>query len=350
MWGGRFASGPAAVMEQINTSVDFDKRLAMQDIAGSKAHAAMLAKQGILTAADAKSITAGLDAIGKDIEAGKFAWSRALEDVHMNIEASLKERIGEPAGRLHTARSRNDQVATDFRLYLRDRLGFFDEMLAELQFVLAGKAEAHAATVMPGYTHLQTAQPVTFGHHLMAYVEMFDRDRGRLRDARKRLNECPLGAAALAGTSFPIDRDMTAKALGFDRPTANSLDSVADRDFALEILAAATICAVHLSRLAEEIVLWCSAEFGFVKLSDAFTTGSSIMPQKRNPDAAELTRAKIGRIAGAFHGTRHGDEGTAAGLFQGHAGGQGTDFRGLGHAGAYVGGHDGNDRRSATPG
>ncbi len=302
MWGGRFASGPAAIMEQINASIDFDKRMAAEDIQGSKAHAAMLAKAGILTAKDAAEIAAGLDTIASDVAAGTFAWSRALEDVHMNVESRLKEMIGEPAGRLHTARSRNDQVATDFKLYLRARLDGAGLALAQLQKVLAEKALAHADTVMPGYTHLQTAQPVTFGHHLMAYVEMFSRDRGRFADARVRLNECPLGAAALAGTGYPIDRDMTAKALGFDCPTANSLDSVADRDFALETLAAATICAVHISRLAEEIVLWCSAEFGFVKLTDAFTTGSSIMPQKRNPDAAELSRAKIGRIAGAFQG------------------------------------------------
>ncbi len=289
-------------MEQINASIDFDKRLAAQDIQGSKAHAAMLAKAGILSAEDAASIAEGLDTIASDIAAGSFQFSRALEDVHMNVESRLKTLIGEPAGRLHTARSRNDQVATDFRLYLRGHLEATGRRLAQLQHVLAEKALAHADTVMPGYTHLQTAQPVTFGHHLMAYVEMFARDRGRFADARVRLNECPLGAAALAGTSFPIDRDMTAKALGFDRPTANSLDSVADRDFVLETLSAATITAVHLSRIAEEIVFWCSAEFAFIKLSDAFTTGSSIMPQKRNPDAAELTRAKIGRIAGAFQG------------------------------------------------
>ncbi len=302
MWGGRFAAGPSAIMEQINASIDFDKRLAVQDIQGSKAHAAMLAKAGILTRDDAASIAAGLDTIASDIAAGSFQFSRALEDVHMNVESRLKTLIGEPAGRLHTARSRNDQVATDFKLYLREHLEATGRRLAQLQHVLAEKALAHADTVMPGYTHLQTAQPITFGHHLMAYVEMFARDRGRFSDARTRLNECPLGAAALAGTSFPIDRDMTAKALDFDRPTANSLDSVADRDFVLETLSAATITAVHLSRIAEEIVFWCSAEFAFIKLSDAFTTGSSIMPQKRNPDAAELTRAKIGRIAGAFQG------------------------------------------------
>ena len=302
MWGGRFAGGPAAIMEQINASVGFDKRLAPQDIAGSKAHARMLAAVGILKPEDADKICAGLDTILSEIEAGSFTFSRELEDVHMNIEQRLKDAIGEAGGRLHTARSRNDQVATDFKLYLRDKIGETGQGLARLQLVLARKALAHAATVMPGYTHLQTAQPVTFGHHLMAYVEMLARDRGRFEDARRRLNECPLGAAALAGTSFPIDRSMTAQALGFDRPTANSLDSVADRDFALETLAAATIVALHLGRLAEEIVLWSTTEFGFVRLTDAFTTGSSIMPQKRNPDAAELARAKIGRIAGAFQG------------------------------------------------
>ena len=302
MWGGRFAAGPAAIMEQINASIGFDKRLAPQDIAGSKAHARMLAAAGILTANDADKICSGLDTILSEIAAGRFEFKRSLEDVHMNVEQALKDLIGEAGGRLHTARSRNDQVATDFKLYLRDRIDETGHALARLQLVLAQKALEHAGTVMPGYTHLQTAQPVTFGHHLLAYVEMISRDRGRFEDARSRLNECPLGAAALAGTSFPIDRTMTAAALGFDRPTANSLDSVADRDFALETLAAATICAMHLGRLAEEIVLWSTAEFGFVRLSDAFTTGSSIMPQKRNPDAAELSRAKIGRIAGAFQG------------------------------------------------
>jgi len=289
-------------MEQINASIGFDKRLAPQDIAGSKAHARMLAAAGILTNEDADKIAAGLDTILSEIEAGTFTFSRALEDVHMNVEQALKDRIGEAGGRLHTARSRNDQVATDFKLYLRDKIDETGRTLAQLQLVLARKALAHADTVMPGYTHLQTAQPVTFGHHLMAYVEMIARDRGRFADARARLNECPLGAAALAGTSFPIDRVMTATTLGFDRPTANSLDSVADRDFALETLGAATIAAIHFGRLAEEIVLWSTAEFGFVRLTDAFTTGSSIMPQKRNPDAAELSRAKIGRIAGAFQG------------------------------------------------
>ena len=300
MWGGRFAMSPAQIMEEINASVGFDKALAPQDIRGSKAHAAMLAAQGIISAEDEAAIQAGLDQIMGEIESGRFTFSRALEDVHMNIEARLAELIGSPAGRLHTARSRNDQVALDLRLYVRDRIDVIDDGLAELQRALARKAEAHAATIMPGFTHLQPAQPVTFGHHLLAYVEMLARDRGRLQDARKRLNECPLGAAALAGTSFPIDREMTARALGFDRPTANSLDSVSDRDFALETLAAASIAAMHLSRLAEEIVIWMTPQFGFIRLSDRFTTGSSIMPQKRNPDAAELTRAKIGRIAAAF--------------------------------------------------
>ena len=301
MWGGRFAGGPAAIMQEINASIGFDKRLAPQDIAGSKAHARMLAEVGLLTREDARTIVAGLDTIASEVAAGRFKWSVALEDVHMNIEARLKELIGEPAGRLHTARSRNDQVATDFKLWVRDQIDDIDRALAGLQAGLADKALAHAGVVMPGFTHLQTAQPVTFGHHLLAYVEMLARDRGRFADARTRLNECPLGAAALAGTSFPIDRHRTAGELGFDRPTANSLDSVADRDFALEALAAATITAMHLSRLAEEIVLWLSAGFGFIRLSDRFTTGSSMMPQKRNPDAAELIRAKTGRISSAFH-------------------------------------------------
>ena len=300
MWGGRFAMSPAQIMEEINASIGFDKVLAPQDIRGSKAHAAMLAAQGIISKADESSIQAGLDQIMGEIEAGTFTFSRALEDVHMNIESRLKDLIGEPAGRLHTARSRNDQVALDFRLYVRDRIDALDAALAGLQLALARKAEAHAATIMPGFTHLQPAQPVTFGHHCLAYVEMLARDRGRFRDARARLNECPLGSAALAGTSFPIDREMTAGALGFDRPTANSLDGVADRDFALETLAAASIAAMHLSRLAEEIVIWMTPQFGFIRLSDRFTTGSSIMPQKRNPDAAELARAKVGRIAAAF--------------------------------------------------
>ncbi|MGZ5918201.1 MAG: argininosuccinate lyase [Hyphomicrobium sp.] len=302
MWGGRFMASPAEIMEEINASIGFDKRLAPQDIAASKAHAAMLAEQGIISKADAREIAKGLDAVLAEIESGRMEFSRALEDVHMNVESRLKELIGTPAGRLHTARSRNDQVATDFRLYVRDRIDALDEGLARLQLVLVAKAETHAATVMPGFTHLQPAQPVTFGHHLLAYVEMLGRDRGRFADARRRLNESPLGAAALAGTSFPIDRHMTAGRLGFDRPAANSLDAVSDRDFALETLAAASIAAVHLSRFAEEIVLWTTPQFGFLKLSDKFTTGSSIMPQKRNPDAAELTRAKVGRIAAAFQG------------------------------------------------
>ena len=300
MWGGRFTASPAEIMEEINASIGFDKRLAPQDIRASQAHAAMLAEQGIIGKDDAAAIIKGLDAVMAEIDSGKMAFSRALEDVHMNIESRLKEMVGTPAGRLHTARSRNDQVATDFKLYVRERLDALDAALAALQLAFVRKAEAHAGTVMPGFTHLQPAQPVTFGHHLLAYVEMLSRDRGRLADARARLNECPLGSAALAGTSFPIDRQATAKALGFDKPTDNSLDSVSDRDFILETLAAASICAVHLSRFAEEIVLWSTPQFGFITLSDKFTTGSSIMPQKRNPDAAELTRAKVGRIAGAF--------------------------------------------------
>ena len=300
MWGGRYASGPAAIMEEINASIDFDKTLWRQDIEGSKAHAAMLAKQRIISAKDAKAIRGGLDAIAGEIEAGSFKFSRALEDIHMNVESRLAELIGPAAGRLHTARSRNDQIALDMRLWVRDTIDAIDEGLVDLQTALAEKALAEAATIMPGFTHLQSAQPVTFGHHLLAYVEMLGRDRGRFADARRRLNESPLGAAALAGSSFPIDRHMTAQALGFDRPTANSLDSVADRDFVLETLAAASICAVHLSRFAEEIVIWTSAQFGFVRLSDAFSTGSSIMPQKRNPDAAELVRGKTGRIIGAL--------------------------------------------------
>ncbi|HVZ05850.1 argininosuccinate lyase [Hyphomicrobium sp.] len=302
MWGGRFAMSPAEIMQEINASVGFDKRLAPQDIRGSKAHAQMLADAGIITKADAREIAKGLDQIRAEIEAGTFEFSVALEDVHMNVESRLKDLIGAAAGRLHTARSRNDQVATDFRLFVRDAIDGIDAALERVQQALAEKAEAHAATVMPGFTHLQPAQPVTFGHHLLAYVEMIARDRGRFADARKRLNECPLGSAALAGTSFPIDRKKTAAALGFDRPMANSLDGVSDRDFALETLAAAAITAVHFSRLAEEIVIWMTPQFGFVRLSDRFTTGSSIMPQKRNPDAAELARAKVGRIAAAFQG------------------------------------------------
>jgi argininosuccinate lyase len=300
MWGGRFGESPAAVMEEINASIDFDRHLYRQDIAASKAHAAMLAEQGIISADDAAAIAHGLDTILSDIEAGKFSFKRALEDIHMNVESRLAELIGPPAGRLHTARSRNDQVATDFRLWIRETIDALDQALWSYQRALAEKALAHAGTVMPGFTHLQTAQPVTFGHHLLAYVEMAARDRGRFQDARRRLNESPLGAAALAGTAFPIDRDMTAKALGFQRPMANSLDAVSDRDFVLETLAAAAITAIHLSRFAEEIVIWSSPLAGLVLLSDRFTTGSSIMPQKRNPDAAELVRAKTGRVIGAL--------------------------------------------------
>ena len=298
IWGGRFAGGPSAVMQRINASIDFDKRLYAQDIRGSKAHAAMLVKVGILTEADGKAIQGGLDQILAEIESGNFTFRIDYEDIHMNVETRLAELIGEAAGRLHTARSRNDQVATDFRLWVRDTLDGMEGGLKGLQEALLEKAEEHAASVMPGFTHLQAAQPVTFGHHMLAYVEMFGRDRSRLKDARLRMNECPLGAAALAGTSFPIDRHMTAQALGFDRPTANSLDSVSDRDFALEFLSSAAICAIHLSRLAEELVIWTTAQFRFVTLSDSFTTGSSIMPQKRNPDAAELIRAKAGRVIG----------------------------------------------------
>lgn len=300
MWGGRFASGPDAIMEEINASIDFDKRLYNQDISGSIAHATMLAQAGILTSDDKDVIISGLEQVRQEIETNTFTFSRALEDIHMNVEARLTEIIGEAAGRLHTARSRNDQVATDFKLYTRDTIDTLIAQIEALQTAFLVRAEQEAATVMPGFTHLQTAQPVTFGHHMLAYVEMLGRDASRLKDARTRLNESPLGAAALAGTSFPIDRNMTAEALGFDRPTANSLDSVADRDFMLELLADASICAVHLSRFAEELVIWSSSQFAFVRLSDKFSTGSSIMPQKRNPDAAELIRAKIGRIMGAF--------------------------------------------------
>ncbi len=298
IWGGRFAGGPSVVMQRINASIDFDQRLYAQDIRGSKAHCRMLVATGILSAEDGEAIVAGLERIRQEIESGALTFRSELEDIHMNVEARLAELIGEPAGRLHTARSRNDQVATDFRLWVRDAVDGMGSALQGLQAALIDQAETHAATVMPGFTHLQAAQPVTFGHHLLAYVEMFGRDRGRLADARARLNECPLGAAALAGTSFPIDRRQTAAELGFDRPAANSLDAVSDRDFALEFLAAAAICAVHMSRLAEELVIWTTAQFRFVSLSDAFTTGSSIMPQKRNPDAAELIRAKAGRVIG----------------------------------------------------
>ncbi len=300
IWGGRFQGGPAAIMQEINASIDIDRRLWREDIEGSTAHSAMLASAKIISDADAQAIKNGLRRIATEIEAGAFPFSKALEDIHMNIEARLKELIGEPAARLHTARSRNDQVAVDFRLWSRRACDDMALAIGALMRVLIAKAELHAASVMPGYTHLQIAQPVTLGHHLLAYVEMLERDSARFIDASERMNECPLGAAALAGTPYPIDRDQTAQALGFLRPTANSLDSVSARDFALEMLAAATICASHLSRLAEEIVLWTSPHFGFAKLSDAFSTGSSIMPQKRNPDAAELCRAKVGRIAGAF--------------------------------------------------
>jgi argininosuccinate lyase len=301
IWGGRFSDSPDAIMEEINASIDFDRHLYRHDIAASKAHAAMLAKQGIITTQDAAAINHGLDTILSEIEGGAFKFSRALEDIHMNVESRLAELIGPAAGRLHTARSRNDQVATDFRLWMRSSIEAIDHALASYQQALAEKALAQAATIMPGFTHLQTAQPVTFGHHLLAYVEMTERDRGRFGDARRRLNESPLGAAALAGTPFPIDRDMTANALGFDRPMANSLDAVSDRDFVLETLSAAAITAVHLSRFAEEIVIWCSPLSGLILLSDRFTTGSSIMPQKRNPDAAELVRAKTGRVIGALN-------------------------------------------------
>ena len=299
MWGGRFAAGPDAIMEAINASIGFDQRLASQDIAGSRAHAAMLAAQGIITDKDAEAISEGLLTVLSEIESGDFPFSTALEDIHMNVEARLKEIVGEPAGRLHTARSRNDQVAVDFRLWVRDQCDAAYAALAALMQALIGQAEQGADWVMPGFTHLQTAQPVTWGHHMLAYVEMFGRDRSRFADARKRMNMSPLGAAALAGTSFPIDRHATAEALGFDGPMANSLDAVSDRDFALEFLAASSICAMHMSRLAEELVIWSSAQFRFVKMSDKWSTGSSIMPQKRNPDAAELIRAKIGRIFGA---------------------------------------------------
>ncbi len=298
MWGGQFTSSPSELMAKINVSIGFDKRLYKQDIEGSIAHAAMLAKQKIISQEDAKEIIFGLKDILRDIESGNFEFKDSLEDIHMNIEAALKERIGDAAGRLHTARSRNDQVATDFRLYVRDALDALDGLLKDLQLALLERAGEHSATIMAGFTHLQVAQPVTFGHHLLAYVEMFGRDRARVADARKHLNESPLGAAALAGTSFPIDRSATAKTLGFDRPMANSLDAVSDRDFALEYLSVAAICAVHLSRLAEEMVNWSSAQFGFIRFSDAYSTGSSIMPQKRNPDAAELVRGKSGRIFG----------------------------------------------------
>ncbi len=299
MWGGRFAAGPDAIMEAINASIGYDQRMAAQDIAGSRAHAAMLAAQGIISDSDAKAIREGLLTVLSEIENGEFEFSTVLEDIHMNVEARLKALIGEPAGRLHTGRSRNDQVATDFRLWVRDQLDAAEKGLLALISALVDQAEAGADWVMPGFTHLQTAQPVTWGHHMMAYVEMFARDLSRVRDARARMNESPLGAAALAGTGFPIDRHMTAESLGFDRPMANSLDAVSARDFAIEFLSVASISAMHLSRFAEELVIWSSAQFRFVTLSDRFSTGSSIMPQKKNPDAAELIRAKIGRIFGA---------------------------------------------------
>ncbi|HQT47088.1 MAG TPA: argininosuccinate lyase [Acidocella sp.] len=301
-WGGRFGAGPDAVMQAINVSIGFDAKLWAEDIAGSRAHAAMLADQGIISCADAEAIDAGLAGIARDIEAGNFEFADALEDIHTNIEVRLTERIGDAARRLHTGRSRNDQVATDFRLWVRGATDRVSAQVKDLMLALATRAAEHAGSVMPGFTHLQTAQPVTFGHHLLAYVEMLNRDAGRLTDARARLNECPLGAAALAGTSFPIDRFTTAEAMGFDRPTANSLDSVSDRDFALEYLSVLSIMAMHLSRFAEEVIIWCSSPYRMIALSDAFTTGSSIMPQKRNPDAAELTRAKTGRIFGALLG------------------------------------------------
>ncbi len=300
MWGGRFASGPDAIMEEINASIGFDKVLYTQDIAGSKAHASMLAETGIISREDAREIAQGLDTILSELEKGEFEFSTALEDIHMNIESRLLELIGSPAGRLHTARSRNDQIALDFRMWVKEAAIDTEAALGQLMETFLVKAETHAATPMPGFTHLQTAQPVTFGHHCLAYVEMIARDRGRFRDAIERMDECPLGAAALAGTGFPIDRHMTAKTLGFREPTRNSLDSVSDRDFALEFLSATSICAVHLSRLAEEIVIWSTPQFGFAQLSDKFSTGSSIMPQKKNPDAAELVRAKTGRISGAL--------------------------------------------------
>ena len=300
MWGGRFAATPTDIMEEINASLDIDRRMAAEDIAGSRAHADMLAEMGIISEADNEAIQGGLDTVAEELRNGSFPFRRELEDIHMNVEARLKELIGEPAGRLHTARSRNDQVVTDFRLWTRGALDEAMQLVAGLQSALVGRAGENTETVMPGFTHLQTAQPVTLGHHLLAYTEMLERDRSRLLDCAERLNECPLGSAALAGTGFPIDRDMTAEALGFARPMANSLDAVSARDFALEALAALSIAATHLSRLAEEIVLWTSAQFGFAQLTDAWSTGSSIMPQKRNPDAAELIRAKASLITGLY--------------------------------------------------
>lgn len=300
MWGGRFSTQPGALMQAINVSIDFDKRMAAQDIRGSKAHATMLAAQNIISEDDHNAIQSGLDEIAVEIEQGNFPFKAELEDIHLNIENRLKEKIGEAAGRLHTGRSRNDQVATDFRLWVRDHLNLFDAQLNALMSALLTQADKHSDTIMPGFTHLQSAQPVTFGHHMLAYLEMFARDKARFSDCYKRVNESPLGAAALAGTPYPINRQATCDALGFDRPMANSLDAVSARDFALEALSTATICATHLSRLAEEMVIWTSAQFQFISLSDEFTTGSSIMPQKRNPDAAELVRAKVGRIMGAL--------------------------------------------------
>ena len=299
MWGGRFSTGPDSIMEAINASIDFDKRLGPEDVESSLAHADMLGARGILNVSDVSAIKVGLQEILSELNSGEFQFSADLEDIHMNIEARLKDKIGSPAGRLHTARSRNDQVATDFRLWVRDQIDWVDKNLVDLMKALLDQAQNGVSWIMPGFTHLQTAQPITWGHHMMAYVEMFSRDRSRFKDARDRMNECPLGSAALAGTSFPIDRNQTAKALEFDRPTANSLDAVSDRDFALEFLASSSICAMHLSRLAEELVIWSSAQFRFIEISHRFSTGSSIMPQKKNPDAAELVRAKIGRILGA---------------------------------------------------
>ena len=302
MWGGRFSAGPSAVMAEINISLPFDRRMAAQDVRGSIAHAEMLVARGIISSPDGQVIVEGLNKVAAELANGQFPFKDALEDIHMNVEDRLKDLIGPAAGRLHTARSRNDQVATGFRLWTRDLIDMLDASLKTLHGVMSDKAAQHAGTIMPGFTHMQVGQPVTFGHHLLAYVEMLGRDRGRLADARKRLNELPLGAGALGGTSFPIDRNMTAQKLGFDRPMGNSMDAVADRDFALEVMAAASILSVHMSRLAEELVIWFSPQFGFIKFSDAFTTGSSMMPQKRNPDAAELVRAKSGRVIGALIG------------------------------------------------
>ena len=301
LWGGRFKSGPAEAMERINASIGFDQRMAAQDIAASRAHCRMLVDQKIIPPKDGRAILKGLDQVWKEIDTGRFKFSAALEDIHMNVESRLAELIGDAAGRLHTARSRNDQVATDLKLWVRDSIDGLDSEFRRLQAAMIDMAEQHAATIMPGFTHMQAAQPVTFGHHLLAYVEMLGRDRGRLADCRARANQSPLGAAALAGTSFAIDRNMTATAMGFDGPATNSMDAVSDRDFVLELLSASAIAGIHLSRLAEEIVIWASAQFGFIRLSDGFSTGSSIMPQKRNPDAAELVRGKVGRIVGSLN-------------------------------------------------